>query len=256
MLLELSLLFIAGVIGGIINSIAGGGSFITFPALLAVGVPPIMANATNTYASCAGYISGAVGFREEIMKNKHELLFTVSFSFVGGAVGAYLLLNTPESLFMEAIPWLLLFSTVLFLTGSRLTMLIKTVAKEHKHAGILGAIALGLLLVGVSAYGGFFNAGLGVIVLSYLVVAGHQDINLMNGLKLLVSTCVSLIAIVIFVANGSIDWHTGSVVLVGTLVGGYLAARVSRQLNPNHVKGFVALSSILITIYFFIDVYV
>ncbi|MBT0114449.1 sulfite exporter TauE/SafE family protein [Vibrio alginolyticus] len=256
MLLELSLLFIAGVIGGIINSIAGGGSFITFPALLAVGVPPIMANATNTYASCAGYISGAVGFREEIMKNKHELLFTVSFSLVGGAVGAYLLLNTPESLFMEAIPWLLLFATVLFLTSSRLTMLIKTVAKEHKHAGILGAIALGLLLVGVSAYGGFFNAGLGVIVLSYLVVAGHQDINLMNGLKLLVSTCVSLIAIVIFVANGSIDWHTGSVVLVGTLVGGYLAARVSRQLNPNHVKGFVALSSILITLYFFIDVYV
>ncbi|EMB9225884.1 sulfite exporter TauE/SafE family protein [Vibrio alginolyticus] len=256
MLLELSLLFIAGVIGGIINSIAGGGSFITFPALLAVGVPPIMANATNTYASCAGYISGAVGFREEIMKNKHELLFTVSFSLVGGAVGAYLLLNTPESLFMEAIPWLLLFATVLFLIGSRLTMLIKTVAKEHKHAGILGAIALGLLLVGVSAYGGFFNAGLGVIVLSYLVVAGHQDINLMNGLKLLVSTCVSLIAIVIFVANGSIDWHTGSVVLVGTLVGGYLAARVSRQLNPNHVKGFVALSSILITLYFFIDVYV
>ncbi|MCV5975677.1 sulfite exporter TauE/SafE family protein, partial [Escherichia coli] len=136
------------------------------------------------------------------------------------------MLNTPESLFMEAIPWLLLFATVLFLTGSRLTMLIKTVAKEHKHAGILGAIALGLLLVGVSAYGGFFNAGLGVIVLSYLVVAGHQDINLMNGLKLLVSTCVSLIAIVIFVANGSIDWQTGSVVLVGTLVGGYLAARV------------------------------
>lgn len=147
MLLELALLFVAGVIGGIINSIAGGGSFITFPALLAVGVPPIMANATNTYASCAGYISGAVGFREEIMKNKHELLFTVSFSLVGGAVGAYLLLNTPESLFMEAIPWLLLFATVLFLTGSRLTMLIKTVAKEHKHAGILGAIALGLLLV-------------------------------------------------------------------------------------------------------------
>ncbi|MCV5389381.1 sulfite exporter TauE/SafE family protein, partial [Escherichia coli] len=97
-----------------------------------------------------------------------------------------------------------------------------------------GLIALSLLLVGVSAYGGFFNAGLGVIVLSYLVVAGHQDINLMNGLKLLVSTCVSLIAIVIFVANGSIDWSKGSVVMVGTLVGGYLAARVSRQLNPSH----------------------
>ncbi|WP_029811157.1 sulfite exporter TauE/SafE family protein [Vibrio parahaemolyticus] len=256
MLLESALLFAAGVVGGIMNSIAGGGSFITSsPALMAVGVPPIMANATNTYAACAGYISGAVGFREEILKNKQELLFTVSFSLVGGAVGAYLLLNTPESLFLEAIPWLLLFATLLFLTGSRLTMLIKSITREHKHAGVLGLIALSLLLVGVSAYGGFFNAGLGVIVLSYLVVAGHQDINLMNGLKLLVSTCVSLIAIVIFVANGSIDWSKGSMVMVGTLVGGYLAARVSRQLNPSHVKGFVALSSIIITIYFFIDVY-
>ncbi|WP_180800339.1 sulfite exporter TauE/SafE family protein [Vibrio parahaemolyticus] len=255
MLLELALLFAAGMVGGIMNSIAGGGSFITFPALMALGVPPIMANATNTYAACAGYISGAVGFREEILKNKQELLFTVSFSLVGGAVGAYLLLNTPESLFLEAIPWLLLFATLLFLTGSRLTMIIKSITREHKHAGVLGLIALSLLLVGVSAYGGFFNAGLGVIVLSYLVVAGHQDINLMNGLKLLVSTCVSLIAIVIFVANGSIDWSKGSVVMVGTLVGGYLAARVSRQLNPSHVKGFVALSSIIITIYFFIDVY-
>ncbi|PMT60188.1 permease [Vibrio parahaemolyticus] len=255
MLLELALLFAAGVVGGIMNSIAGGGSFITFPALMAVGVPPIMANATNTYAACAGYISGAVGFREEILKNKQELLFTISFSLVGGTVGAYLLLNTPESLFLEAIPWLLLFATVLFLTGSRLTMIIKSITKEHKHAGVIGLIALSLLLVGVSAYGGFFNAGLGVIVLSYLVVAGHQDINLMNGLKLLVSTCVSLIAIVIFVANGSIDWSKGSVVMIGTLVGGYLAARVSRQLNPSHVKGFVALSSIIITIYFFIDVY-
>ena len=136
-----------------------------------------------------------------------------------------------------------------------MTALIKSLTKETKHAGILGVIALSLLLVGVSAYGGFFNAGLGVIVLSYLVVAGHQEINLVNGLKLLVSTCVSLIAIVIFVANGSIDWTKGSVVMVGTLVGGYVAARVSRQLNPCHVKGFVAFSSIAITIYFFIDVY-
>ncbi|MGR5070123.1 MULTISPECIES: sulfite exporter TauE/SafE family protein [Vibrio] len=255
MLLEFALLFAAGILGGVINSVAGGGSFITFPALMAVGVPPITANATNTYASCAGYISGAIGFREEILKNKHELGFTVSFSLVGGAVGAFLLLNTPESIFLEAIPWLLLFATVLFLTGSHLTAAIKSFTKGSKHAGVVGVIALSLLLIGVSAYGGFFNAGLGVIVLSYLVVAGHQDINLMNGLKLLVSTCVSLIAIVIFISNGSIDWTKGSVVMVGTLVGGYLAARVSRQLHPRYVKGFVAISSMLITAYFFVDVY-
>lgn len=255
MLLELTLLFAAGVIGGIMNSIAGGGSFVTFPALMAVGVPPVVANATNTYASCAGYISGAIGFREEILKNKQELLFTISLSLIGGGIGAYLLLNIPESVFLEAIPWLLLFATLLFIFGSRLTRAIKALTKDHKHAGILGAIALGILLVGVAAYGGFFNAGLGVIVLSYLVIAGHQDINLMNGLKLLVSTSVSLVAIVVFVANGSIDWSKGSVVMAGTLVGGYLAARVSRQLNPNHVRNFVALFSTAITVYFFIDIY-
>lgn len=255
MLLELGLLFAAGVIGGMMNSIAGGGSFVTFPALMAAGVPPIMANATNTYASCAGYMSGAFGFREEILKNKHELLFTVVLSLIGGEVGAYLLLNIPDSLFLEAVPWLLLFATVLFITGSRLTLAIKTLTKGHKHAGVLGTVALALLLVSVATYGGFFNAGLGVIVLSYLVVAGHQDINLMNSLKLLVSTSVSLVAIVIFIANGSIDWSKGSAVMLGTLVGGYLAARVSRKLNPKHVRGFVAVFSTLITLYFFVDVY-
>lgn len=255
MQLELVLLFTAGVIGGIMNSIAGGGSFITFPALMAAGVPPIMANATNTFASCAGYISGAIGFREEVLKHKQELLFTICLSLIGGAIGAYLLLNTPESLFLEAVPWLLLFATLLFVTGSRLTKVLKSITKEHKHAGLLGSIALSLLLVAVSSYGGFFNAGLGVIALSYLVVAGHQDINLMNGMKLMVSTSVSLVAIAIFMADGSIDWSKGSIVMAGTLIGGYFSARISRQLNPDHVRGFVAVFSALITLYFFIDVY-
>ncbi|MDF2152262.1 sulfite exporter TauE/SafE family protein [Vibrio sp. CAU 1672] len=255
MLAEFVLLFSAGIIGGVMNSIAGGGSFITFPALMAMGVPPIMANATNTYASCAGYISGTFGFREEIAKHKRQLLFTTVFSVIGGAVGAYLLLSTPETLFMEIIPWLLLFATVLFVTGSHITRFIQTHSTKHRHAQALGAVLLALLLVGVSAYGGFFNAGLGVIVLSYLVVAGYQDINQMNGFKLLVSSCVSLVAIVIFVANGSIDWSKGSIVMLGSLTGGYLAARVSRRLNPLYIRGFVTLSSALITGYFFVDVY-
>ncbi len=255
MIMEWILLFIAGVLGGVLNSVAGGGSFITFPTLLFVGVPPIIANATNTFAACAGYLSGAYGFRQDIAKHPEAIVFTVFWSLVGGAVGAYLLLNISESMFLEAIPWLLLFATLLFIFGEKVGYLATKIATGASLSSRWSTLALALCLLAVSAYGGFFNAGLGVIVLSYLVLAGYKDINQMNGLKLLVSSCVSLIAIVIFVSQGSIDWSRGLVVMFGTLLGGYAAARVSRQVKQQHVRRFVALSSSVMTIYFFADVY-
>jgi uncharacterized membrane protein YfcA len=112
-----------------------------------------------------------------------------------------------------------------------------------------------LLLLGVSVYGGFFNAGLGIITLSYLALAGHTNINAMNGLKLLVSTAVSLVAIVLFIYKGVIAWHEGAIVMAGTLVGGYVAAHVSRKLPQAYVRRFVVLASIGITAYFFYDTY-
>ncbi|MDN2482729.1 sulfite exporter TauE/SafE family protein [Vibrio agarivorans] len=256
MILEWILLFLAGFAGGILNSIAGGGSFITFPALMMAGVPPIQANATNTYASCAGYISGAVGFRQDIAQNSRQLTFTIIGSLIGGALGAYLLLTVDEQQFLTAIPWLLLFATLLFIFGAKITQLLGQLTGSNKSSAVWSSGLIGLCLIGVSAYGGFFNAGLGVIVLSYLVIAGYSDINQMNGLKLLISSCVSLIAIVIFVYEGAIDWQRGSVVMVGTLLGGYCAARISRNIKQSYVKNFVALFSIALTVYFFYDVYI
>lgn len=253
--MEWILLFVAGVLGGILNSVAGGGSFITFPSLLFVGVPPVIANATNTFAACAGYVSGAYGFRQDIGKHPQSILFTVILSLIGGALGAYLLLSVSESLFLEAIPWLLLFATVLFLFGNKISEWSGKLVRKGSVSPVWSTIALSLFLVLVSAYGGFFNAGLGVIVLSYLVLAGYKDINQMNGLKLLVSSCVSLTAILVFVLDGSIDWPRGIVVMLGTLSGGYAAARVSRNVPQQYVKGFVAVSSVLMTTYFFYDVY-
>ncbi|KJY88412.1 permease [Vibrio neptunius] len=253
--MEWILLFVAGVLGGILNSVAGGGSFITFPSLLFVGVSPVVANATNTFAACAGYVSGAYGFRQDIAKHPKPILFTVILSLVGGALGAYLLLSVSESLFLEAIPWLLLFATVLFLFGSTISEWPRKLIRTGSLNPVWLNIILSVVLVLVSAYGGFFNAGLGVIVLSYLVLSGYKDINQMNGLKLLVSSCVSLTAILVFVVEGSIDWPKGFIVMLGTLSGGYAAARVSRDVPQRYVKGFVAVSSILMTTYFFYDVY-
>ena len=255
MLLELSLLFLAGVFGGVLNSVAGGGSFITFPALLWVGVAPISANATNTFASCAGYISGVYALRRDLAAHRAELARIVVISLLGGAIGSWLLLQTPEAVFRDAIPWLLLFATVLFIFGGRINQRLRALATGHRHASAAGAILLTGLLLGICVYGGFFNAGLGIITLSYLALAGHSNINAMNGLKLLVSTAVSLIAIVLFVANGAIAWYEGTIVLVGTLLGGYVAAHVSRSLPQQQVRRFVIVASIAITVYFFYATY-
>lgn len=255
MLSDLIILFIAGFLGGILNSIAGGGSFITFPALLFAGVPPISANATNTFASCSGYMSGTWAFRKELLEVKSELPRYIFFSLLGGIGGAWLLLQTPETAFETAVPWLLLFATLLFIFGGRLNLSLKQLGTKHRHASAAGAILLSLLLIGVCLYGGFFNAGLGIISLSYLALAGHTDINRMNGLKLLISTFVSLIAIILFIYNGVIAWYEGSIVLTGTLTGGYAAAHLSRKLPQQLVRNFVIIASIGITMYFFYDVY-
>lgn len=252
---EFLFLFGAGFFGGVLNSIAGGGSFFTFPALLIAGVPPISANATNTFASCAGYMSGTYAFRKELIAHKAELPLIVIISLMGGIAGAWLLLHTPESLFHEAIPWLLLFATVLFIFGDKLNSTLKLLAGHHQYASSIGRLLLLLMLLGVSIYGGFFNAGLGIIILSYLALAGYSNINTMNGLKLLISSAVSLIAIFLFIYNDVIAWHEGSIVLLGTLAGGYVAAKVSRQLPQRHVRSFVITVSCSITFYFFFDVY-
>lgn len=255
MLFEMVFLFLAGVFGGVLNSIAGGGSFITFPALMFVGIPPIIANATNTFASCAGYMSGTYAFRKEISAHKDELLLIVTISLMGGITGAWLLLKIPEAVFREAIPWLLLFATVLFIFGGAINFWLKKMASHHRHASSIGGVLLAIILLGVSIYGGFFNAGLGIISLSYLALAGHTNINAINGLKLLISSTISLIAIVLFIFNDVIAWYEGSIVLCGTIVGGYVAANVSRKLPQKHVRQFVIVASIATTAYFFFDIY-
>lgn len=251
MLIEMLFLLSAGFVGGVINAVAGGGSFITFPALLLVGIPPISANATNTFASCSGYLSGAWAFRRDLAAHRAELPRFLLVSLIGGIAGAWLLLQTPESLFREAIPWLLLFATLLFIFGGRLNALLKQLGSIHRHASSVGRILLMLLLLAVSVYGGFFNAGLGIIILSYLALAGYSDVNAMNGLKLLVSSAVSLIAIALFIHDGVIAWYEGTLVLLGTLAGGYVAAHLSRRLPQSYVRSAVIVAGIVITRYFF-----
>lgn len=255
MIFELIFLFSAGFFGGVLNSVAGGGSFITFPALLFVGVPPISANATNTFSSCAGYLSGTYVFKDDLYAHKKELPKLILLSLIGGIIGAWLLLQTPELLFQEAIPWLLLVATILFTFGGKINISLKRLSSRHQHASLLGSVLLCLILLAVCIYGGFFNAGLGIISLSYLALAGYSNINAMNGMKLLISSVVSLVAITLFIYDGVIAWHEGIIVLVGSLAGGYIAAHISRRLSQQYVRVFVIVASCGITAYFFTETY-
>ena len=252
---ELLLLFTAGFFGGVLNSIAGGGSFLTFPALLFAGVPPVSANATNTFSSCAGYLSGAYAFKDDLKKQSEKVPKLIIVSLTGGVLGSWLLLQTPEELFRESIPWLLLFATFFFTFGGYINQTIRRLTSNHQHASSIGSYLLLLLLFGVCTYGGFFNAGLGIIILSYLALAGFTDINTMNGIKLLVSSVVSIIAPTVFIYHGAIAWYEGIIVLIGTLFGGFVAAHASRKISQLYVRVFVILASIAITVYFFIDTY-
>ncbi|KAA6183173.1 sulfite exporter TauE/SafE family protein [Thiohalocapsa marina] len=255
------LLLTAGFFGGALNAIAGGGSFFTFPALLAVGVPSIAANATNTFAACAGYLSGAYAFRRELAAYRHRLPELILISLLGGLLGAGLLLQVGEAVFRQSIPWLLLLATGLFAVGGPLNARLRR--RQSRRPGAQGRpwrwlrpALLPLLLLAVCIYGGFFNAGLGILALSYLILAGESDIHAMNGLKLLLSTAVSVAALALFGLRGSIAWVEGGLVLIGTLAGGYVAAHFSRQIPSGWVKGFVIVVGIGITAYFFVETYV
>lgn len=251
-MLDMLLLLAAGLLGGVINSIAGGGSFITFPALLLVGVPPIAANASNTFAACAGYISGTWALRSEIHTPRKKLILLSILSAIGGGVGAYLLTITDDQSFEAAIPWLLMFATIVFAFGSQLNRALQHWSQKKPHLGLIHLLLMQVIFIGVSVYGGFFNAGLGIIILSYLSLAGHTQINEMNGLKLLFSTTISLCAILLFLLNDLIAWQETLAVLVGTLIGGYLAGHLSKKLPQAIVRRAILVASMGITGYFFI----
>jgi len=249
------LLFTAGLLGGMLNSIAGGGTFITFPALLMAGVPPISANATNTFAVSAGYVSGSWALRQELSAHKKALPGIIFISLAGGLAGAWLLLQTPEQVFSQAIPWLLLFATLLFIYGDSINHFFARLDMKHRHASVIAKGLSVLMLFSVTIYGGFFNAGLGIVILSYLSLAGYNNINEMNGIKLLISSVVSLIAVAVFILDDVIAWYEGAMVLLGSLAGGYLAAHYSRSLSQTHVRMIVITISVMITAYYFYQYY-
>ena len=247
------LLLLAGLVGGALNSLAGGGSFIVFPALLLAGVPPVLANASNTYAALPGYASGAFGFRKDIARYKGKLLVYSVVALIGGYAGAELLLHVSDAQFSAVVPWLMLFAVVLFTFGSRINGWIAAKANGNSGLAKAGEALLLALLALLCVYGGFFNAGLGILLLAFLALAGLTDIYAMNGIKLWISMLLALVAVARFAINGSIDWYHGSIALVGVTTGAYLAARFAHKVPSQWIRMAVIAYSIGLTVYFFLE---
>jgi uncharacterized membrane protein YfcA len=226
------LLLGAAVVAGAINSVAGGGSFLTFPALLLVGVPAIPANATNNTALWLGVIASARGYREEIRAYRRVLVPAMIVSLAGSLAGALLLLSTPSQIFERMIPWLLLFATTVFALSPVLT---KRRAVPHIHSPWQLAVQFV-----VSIYGGYFGAGMGILMLAILAFSGLPTMNAANAVKNVLSIIINGVAVVPFALAGVINWRIALLMAVFAMVGGYFGARFFRMI-PSHVTRIIIL---------------
>lgn len=249
--MEIILLFGAGLIAGAINSLAGGGSFVAFPALLLAGVPVVVANATNTFAAWPGYVSGAIGYWTHIRDNRHLVLPYAIAALIGGYLGAELLLRISDAQFSIIVPWLMGLAVFLFAFGGRISEGLASLTKGNRGAALAIKSGLLVLLTLICVYGGFFNAGLGIILLAFFALAGLKNIHALNGLKLMISGIVASVAVVRFALDGSIAWYEGSLVFAGTLVGGYGAARLAHLIPPQILRRAIIFYAVVLTGIFF-----
>ena len=247
--MDFIIVFVAAFLAGILNTIAGGGTFITFPALVLVGVPPVVANATSAVAVLPGYLAGAFGFRQELSAFDRALLIRLLvYTLIGSVVGAGLLMVSSDAAFSFLVPFLLLAATLVFLFGDQIRGF-----AAARASGVVPFGAVGLILV--SIYGGYFNGGLGIVLLALFSLWGMQDIHTMNGLKNGLSFVLSLISVVIFALGGLVVWNYAVVMMVGATLGGYLGAPVARALPKTAVKAIVVGVGFVMSVLFLVRLF-
>ena len=218
---------LAAFAAGAINSIAGGGTLLSFPALVWIGVNPVMANATNSFALWPGSMAAMFGFRRDLANIRRWLLLLTIPAFVGGAAGAVLLLHTSMTTFTHLVPFLILGATLLLAVQEVITRRLGLVARAHEKptAGWVTFVFVFQFLVGI--YGGYFGGGIGILILAALGLIGLTDMHEMNGLKNLLAICINGVAAIYFAFSGAVIWKDGFIMAVAAIIGGYLGARIS-----------------------------
>jgi uncharacterized membrane protein YfcA len=247
---EGAILFLAALAAGAINSVAGGGSFISFPSLLFIGIPPVNANATSTVALWPGQPASVWAYRHEMQGISRRTLIPLTVTgIIGGIAGAWVLLITPQMTFLHLVPWLLLAATLIFTASGRIT---RWLGQRHSqpHAAFTSVHGILLQLV-LAFYLGYFGAGAGILMLAMLALLGMDNIHTMNALKAWLTTVSNGVAMLLFIYHRAVYWPEAVVMVIGSVLGGYFGAFFAQKTKPRHVRAIVIVVGFGMTAYFF-----
>lgn len=244
-MIDYTILIFAAFLAGVLNTIAGGGTFLTFPALVFVGVPPVVANATSAVAVFPGYLGGALGFRQELAEMDRARLIRLGLiTLAGGLAGSLLLLVSSNEAFSVVVPFLLLAATLVFLFSTQIRDYAARSSRAVTPYGALG-------LFGVAVYGGYFNGGLGIVLLALFALWGMTNIHQMNGLKNGLSFALSAVSVATFAVAGFVEWPEAIVMMVASTIGGYAGAPLARAIPAPVVRGLIAFIGFSMSAVFF-----
>lgn len=241
----MTLLFAAGFLSGVVNAIAGGGTFLTFGAMTLVGLPPIVANATSSITQFPGYVTSALAYAREIRADLREAMILGALSLVGGLAGALLLLSLSNPSFRALVPWLLLAATVLFAAGPYLKPKALSPEKPISPAGLAGQFV-------TSIYGGFFGAGMGIMTLAVLGLTKGGDYHRLNALKNFLAVVIAGMAIVVFTGGDVVGWPQAAVMVPAAAIGGYSGVWAARRVPQAAIRALVVGVGLMLTAYYFV----
>ena len=242
------LLFVVGMLGGALNSVAGGGSFLAFPAMLFAGVPPVAANATTAVALWPAGLTSVAAYRKHLaeQQDKRTMVVLAIVSAIGGGIGAKLLLVTSDETFAKLVPFLLLAASLVFTFGPRLSQ------GKKRHV----PLAIGALVqLVIASYGGYFGGGMGILMLATMTLMGMDHIHRMNALKVVLGLLINGVALVLFLASGKVDLGVALPTTIGALLGGWFGADVARRIDPKKVRLGVLVFAWCLTLFFFLRRY-
>jgi uncharacterized membrane protein YfcA len=242
-------LVVASFIAGVMNAMAGGGSFISFPAMLAIGVAPIQANATNTVALWPGQLTSVAALRGDLRRDLLPVVCTASV--IGGVSGALVLLHTRQITFLHLVPWLLLVASLLFGISGPVSRWLRARSVEPHATKAVAVLPLFFVLLPVCFYIGYFGAGAGFLIMSALALFGVEEMHALNSLKVLAACLSNFCAVVTFVFSGAVIWHYCLISMVFAAVGGYVGAQYARRMNANVLRTIVVITGCLMAAYFF-----
>lgn len=238
--------FLSSIGAGAINAVAGGGTLISFPTLIELGLSPKLSNTTNTVALWSGSLLGAIGYKsylKDALPNIKKLFIP---SLMGGIAGGFLLLYTSQTLFNFIVPFLILFAAILFSLGPKISIITSHLKAKY----------IFLIQFLTAVYGGYFGAGMGIVMLGSITAIGITDIHIANAIKNTLAFLINLSAAFLFIAYGKVEWHYALIMMIGFAIGGLMSSLISQKIERKYIRLFINIVGYFLAIYYFLKIYI